>query len=213
MYTIQVDLDVSFDPPMDTQSPGIELTRRIQLPFPPYDGLGICGKRISQGPGDQSLFLHEVVWDADRGLFTAESQSSNSGLIDLEVIRLDITGWVKRGWVWGSSMLKHREEQWGCREFRVEGKAGEIDQVDDPVLAALIRTMAANSNNWGRAFAMHRTGVLGTNKDLGHPNSTLAKRWKAAQEEWEAMDREQQHDWAKRVVHSYVDWPKAIETK
>jgi len=211
LYTIEVDLDVTFDPPMNPEWVGIQLTKSIELPFVPYERLGICGKDISEGPGDESLVLEDIVWDADRGVFTAETAKCNSGNLDLESIRAILEEWVERGWTWGSYLDKNEEYQESLAKD--EDEVEDIERVADPVLGALIRTMTDVINNPGVAFAMHRVQILGTDNELRHPNSALAKRWKAAVEEWENMDAKQQIKWTRSVVTHYPDWSQVIPAK
>ena len=51
MFTLELDLVITYAPPMADRRGGIHLTREVQLPFPPYSGLQMCSGRIDQVPG------------------------------------------------------------------------------------------------------------------------------------------------------------------
>jgi len=73
MFTLELDLIITYTPPMSEAGGGIYLTRELQVPFAPYNGLHICGNQMDQAPGPEGFVLKDVTWDVDRQVFMAHS--------------------------------------------------------------------------------------------------------------------------------------------
>jgi hypothetical protein len=101
MYKLELDVALKFDPPMRDDSPGILVTRTVDLPFIPFEGLALYSGSWDGWPEPRGLKLQDVVWDVDRGTFLATSVSAVEGM-PIASIPAELSDWVGRGWRFGS---------------------------------------------------------------------------------------------------------------
>jgi len=47
MFTLELDLSLFYEPLMDEYQPGIVVTREVELPFPPMEGLSLFRALLS----------------------------------------------------------------------------------------------------------------------------------------------------------------------
>ena len=101
MNKVELDLHLVFQPPMDDSSDGIIITRTIELPFTPFNGLRVFSRVWEDGPEPYGLELTDVLWEMDRAVFLAKTRHT---WVDLPIafIPHEIRDWLGRGWRWGS---------------------------------------------------------------------------------------------------------------
>ena len=112
MYKLLVDLCLSYSPPMSEHARRIRLTRKMELPFPPYEGLAIFSREFDSAQEPPGFVLKNVTWDLDRQLFVAETFADNE--LAMAEIAEDLAWWLNLGWEWGSYMDHYRaaDEDW-----------------------------------------------------------------------------------------------------
>lgn len=168
MYTLHLDLHMSFVPPMSGHR-GVVLTRELKLPFAPVEDLIIFSKAIDDCPEPEGLCLKGVIWDLDREVFLAHTEYAQAGFPMDEIVEM-LRGWVDLGWRWGSyrdfykapddkepseiaakdassEKKKARRPKWPRRDAKV-----------NRIYRALIRHMAEHYDNQSGAYAFDVTG-------------------------------------------------------
>jgi hypothetical protein len=71
MYTVKLDLHLTYTPPMREATPPIVLTRDLVLPFPAADGMKVHSEAMDPVIPPLGLVLEDVIWDMDREVFRA----------------------------------------------------------------------------------------------------------------------------------------------
>lgn len=51
VFKLELDLHLFCEPLMDEEGDGIVVSKTLELPFPPYEGLALIGKQIDESPG------------------------------------------------------------------------------------------------------------------------------------------------------------------
>ena len=100
MYTVHLDLVVYFVPIMNETGPGIRFTRKIELPFPAYEGLAVYSRFMEQGSEPLGYVLKNVIWNMDENFFYAETGCSNH--TEIATIPYDLGVLFQEGWELGS---------------------------------------------------------------------------------------------------------------
>ena len=59
---------------MDERSQGIRLSRSLELPFPPTNGLHLAGTAMDDPPSPLGFRINDLTWDLDRRVFMATTQ-------------------------------------------------------------------------------------------------------------------------------------------
>lgn len=218
MFKLELDLSLYYDPPMADSGGGIVMTRTLDLPFAPYEGLAIWVKEIDECPEPLGFKLSEVIWDMGREVFLAKSQLSSSGL-PMALIPFEIRGWIDRGWRLGSWMDSYREEiaEASDQVSSSDGPRWDDEEIDqwmtrrttnrpadfNKLFGAMIRTLAELHNNWSVAYAMHRTKLYFDEATVKQEESAAAKRWQDARYEFQGMPIDKQIAWQERVTRKY----------
>ena len=109
MFVLELDVSLYFVPPMEERARGIVVTRTLELPFPPTDGLFITGIAMNGQPLARGFKLEDVTWDLDRQKFFATTSltSQDFPIADIPVL---IRDWIDRGWQLGSYEDTYEEE-------------------------------------------------------------------------------------------------------
>lgn len=227
MFTVEIDLHLTFSPPMQDDSPGIVLTRSIALPFPPHDGLRVFSAEIDMCPEPEGLTLRDIVWDIDRGVFYA-STSADSMLVPLCDIPSEIAEWLDKGWRFGSHRDHYRQDEIADDEPGDEGdETGDIfaplDDVIDEVLEyekprrkrsiefnrafkAMARQLAEGFVDLPEAYAMHKTGVYYHERRGSHKNRREMEgaeaRYFAAKDEFAKLSQGEQYAFREKMLRT-----------
>lgn len=222
MFTLELDLVLAYIPPMIERRAGICLTREIQLPFAPYNGLQLYGKQLDQAPGPEGFVLKDVMWDVDREVFMGHFELISHDL-PMEDIPLDIGAWLGLGWRFGSCGDRYEEDEEDGQDRDVEddGDDSFIDQSFEDelklptrsprerskrfnlVMRAMVRVMAETHNNLEVAYAMDKTKRHFTEKQLKDNKTKHTEAWIEAQIEYNKMGWQQREAWRERVMKTH----------
>lgn len=230
MYTLELDLNLLFVPPMKDYGPGIILTRTIPIPIQPTSGLVLCGRVLEEfGPTEMGFKLEDVKWDLDREVFLATTSLTNMDL-PIAFIPDTIRAFTNNGWRVGSYTDAYPEE-FGPDERdagdempadAAEGSAvdherqevlHELPQNKRPkdfnrLFKALIREMALAWNNISTAYAMDKlrrfVDVSEEQRRLPAAKQTpLQRQWITTLDEFSRLDADQQWTWREKVLGTY----------
>jgi hypothetical protein len=217
MFKLELDLLLYFIPPMDERGQGIRLTRSLELPFPPTNGLHLAGITMDDPPSPLGFRINGVTWDLDRQVFMATTQLIDHNL-PIAAIPDEIANWIERGWRLGSYEDAYKQPE------ETEDDSSEIttESVDDwdeddrlPTMnprsrprafnkffRALVREMARLHNNESAAYAIDRTKMFFDEERLKE-ESKAAIRFRDAQNEFSDMTWDQQYDWREKVLRTH----------
>jgi hypothetical protein len=218
MFLLELDVTLYFVPPMADRGPGFLVTRTLELPFPPVDGLFITGIALHEQPMAEGFKLDDVTWDLDRQRFLA-STSLTSHDFPIAEIPLLIGEWIDRGWRLGSYEDAYAEEveykhdpsllepvvDFSAEEEEIVGGWPTMSPRSRPpqfnrFLRALAREMAAIYNNSGVAYAMYQTQFFFTEEQLKDNKSRAATKFRDARCEFDRMTFDQQYDWREKLL-------------
>ena len=93
MFKLELDLLLYFVPPMDERGQGIRLTRSLELPFPPINGLYLSGIAMDDPPTPMGCRINDLTWDLDRQVFMATTQLTNHDF-PIATIPDEIGSWI-----------------------------------------------------------------------------------------------------------------------
>ncbi len=222
MFDLQLDLKMYFIPPMDENGNAIRLTRKLNLPFPPYDDVRIYDASIDPYPMFEGTPLKNVVWDMSRSRFTADTYfiQHDTPLIDIPG---ELAAWIQLGWRLGSYLddmvddvpdpfAEHDDDLNAAElESTAVGTEPEIDEVI-PTLPArkrpkefnklfnsLIRVVAEERSGTATVYAMWKTKRLFTEEQLKDNESKAAKQFRDAIAEFQLMTHAQRFEWSDKV--------------
>lgn len=222
MFKLHLDLVIVYTPPMSDHGQGIRLTREIELPFPPYDGLHICGRQIDAVYGPEGFVLKEVKWDLDRKVFLGQTTLSSLDL-PMEDIPADLRSWLDVGWRFGSYADHYESHEAEDAEEDVKEPdpihndnvfesaivaptlppRKRSKQLND-VMRAMIRVMVEAGNNESVAYAMDKTKRYFTEHQLEKNQSKEAQQWRDAQREYVEMGWDKQGEWRERILRRHA---------
>ncbi len=213
MFPLELDLRLTFDPPMSPRHVGgVILTRRLELPFPAYDGLRVFAKAMDDCPDPMGFELKEVVWDLERGVFLAHAYLSNHGL-PMGCIASELRGWLRRGWRFGSYRDAYQEQVIENDGDRDDGKSEENDErlparaprrrsrEFNQLFKALIRHLVESFDAEDVAFAMDTTGRYYTEEQckVPEPKPSVAE-WEAWRAKFDKLSARKRDAWRERVA-------------
>jgi hypothetical protein len=233
-YKVELDLVLHWVPPMDVHSPGFVMTRTIELPFPPYEGLSIFSPALDDCPDPQGMRLKDIVWDFDRQVFLASTRLISR---DLPIVYIpdDIYRWVELGWRIGSyqdaygqededdkgpadkAVSVPTEDDWrqlndeeidGWRKLPAQKRPARYNQI----LRGVVRLMAATYNNWEVAYAMDKTKRLYTQLEEQVTRDPEVERWLEARHEFFVMSLDDKLQWKRRVESRYPRLDRLAES-
>ncbi len=232
MYSLELDLELYFVPPMEDFGNGVALTRTLDLPFVPHSGLIVFGRELDDCPVPGGIPLKDVTWDVDRRVFLAKSTVA---LQDWPIVAIpdEIGQWVYRGWRLGSYLEQYEEDEdrldVGGPELDIDLTAYCMDEDDWPELTKLqatchrsrprefnilfqlvIRLMAERYNNLPTAYAMYKTQRFIAQRESGVPDDPAARQFRAAKQDFKAMAAEQQAAWIRKVKRKYPSLPTVV---
>lgn len=234
MLTLELDLIITYTPPMSENGGGIHLTRELQLPFAPFNGLQIYGNTMDQAPGPEGFILKDVIWDNDRQVFMAHSELCSHDL-PMEEIPLDLKSWLDLGWRIGSYADYYKEPDYGedekdtNSEDEEDGDSFPVDEefertLKQPMLSprqrpkelnlvmrAMVRAMVEVNNDNTAAYAMDKTKRYFTDHQLEQNDSKHARAWRDAQEEYIKMGWQKQSKWRERVMRTHPRLDKLVK--
>ena len=103
MWTVELDMHLVFEPLMDDEGPGIVVSRTVELPFPPQDGMRLYSRNwdMCWVDGPHGFELRDVIFDIDRQIFLAIARAEHVGF-PLANIDGEVQWWLERGWKLGS---------------------------------------------------------------------------------------------------------------
>jgi hypothetical protein len=228
-YPIELDVRLSFDPPMSDGGAAIVVSRRIELPFVPYNGVQIYCRAWDDCPEPIGLALKDVTWDMDRQLFLAVAHHGYSDF-PIATIPDEVRTWVARGWRLGSWMdwYERREATAGPADERASPDTWLIDG-DEPDFErmhllpperrpavfnrfwkALIRQMIESYADRPTAYAMDKSGTW--RPDDGDSNGSLRRAWTQHTEDFNRLSVDEQIAWEDRV-RKYPSLEGVLKTK
>ena len=220
MFDVEMDVSLTFDPPMDANSRGIHVTRRFKLPFAPQKGFALTGRVFSDHPDPEGFMLQNVVWDEDRRVFLVDSSASTLDF-PIALIPDELRSWIERGWRLGSYRDNYEQDE---EEDELESEAieqVEFGSVDDDwddldklpsttprrrprdfnrLMKALIREMSELFNNQDIAYAMDQTDRYFTEDQLKGTDTAVTRKWREALETWKQMSMNEQIAWQRSVA-------------
>lgn len=133
MFDVEMDVSLTFDPPMDADGPGITVTRRFQLPFVPQKGIALTGQAFNDHPDPEGLVLQDVVWDDDRRVFLVDSAGSMHDF-PIAIIPDELRLWIERGWRLGSyrdAYVQEEDDSAGCDSEAEDNDPALSDTAND----------------------------------------------------------------------------------
>lgn len=217
MFDVEIDFAHRFKTLMSDRGDGILLTRQLQLPFTPYEGLRLVGKDIDTDFHGQPV--EAVAWDMDRKVFLIDTSTGIEG-VPLEGIPAYLRFNIEVGWRLGSYAEhyaaesadetsaapigltvspKTTPEQWeemGLSTADPKKRPEEFNLF----LKALVRMMAETHNNWPTAFAIDQTGRFFEKKPDDAKLRKPWAEWNDARRRFEAMNFDEQYAWTKGLV-------------
>lgn len=213
MYTLLLDFEIRFLPPMYEHGPGVLLTRELQLPFPPWKGLRIFSKVIDDCPEPEGMQLDDVVWEMDRRVFLATTELIDSGSPIPDIPRL-LKSWLCRGWKFGSFRDPYRQDEdddapsprTSFKPIRGSKRLARIG----PAHKAMIRFMVESRNDPAAAYAMDLTGLHYDQKEIQSARTcgTMDERMKAYSNAFDSyiqMRDSRRQNWEESVTKRYPD--------
>ena len=223
MFKLELDLLLYFIPPMDERGQGIRLTRLLELPFPPTNGLHLAGIALDDPPCPLGFRINDLTWDLDRQVFMATTHLTIQN-DPIATIPYEIGSWIDRGWRLGSYEDAYEQPE-DTEDDSSEVTTESVDEWDEDnrlptmnprsrprvfnkFLRALVREMARLRNNESIAYAIDRTKMFFDEKRLKE-DSKAAIRFRDAQNEFSAMTWDQQYDWREKVIRTHprlVSW-------
>lgn len=223
MFTLRLDVHVTFTPPMRDESPGVTLTRDVELPFPPHDGLIVHSSSFAGYAEPEGFTLREVIWDMDRSVFLADIAF---GYIDEpmgEIVEL-LCQWIDRGWRLGSYRDSYREVARASddRDPTPEEQAAEdrLQQMHtvprsqrskefNAIFRAIIRLMAERFDQPDVAYAMDKTGTFFWQPPSHErpPEDKRHQRFLQVKREFTKLSGEELLEWRNSVLrHRSIAW-------
>lgn len=228
MYSLEIDLELYFVPPMEDFGNGISVTRTLNLPFVPHSGLLVFGQELDDCPTPGGFPLAGVTWDVDRQVFLAKSKLT---VHDWPIVAIpdEVRAWVERGWRLGSFM-EHYEDEDGRpeQEDGPEVVASDlttfvVGDEDWPELLKLqatphrgrprefnilfqvvLRTMAELHNNPAVAYAMYKTQRFFAEREYRDSDEPAeVRQFRNAQRDFEGIEIEEQVAWLRKVKRKY----------
>lgn len=218
-YKIHLDLVLRFVPPMVSHGEGISLTRIVELPFPPFNGLGLFARNLELCTEPVGMNLTDVIWDLDRELFLAKTS------IDMEMpiadIVVEIRTWIESGWRLGSFLDDYDTDREKQREPSVEiagddcsfeGERTDLwprmrpskrPQAFNVLFQATVRKMVEIHNNIAVAYAMAKTHLFFTEEEVKRLHDKDVLRFRDACYEYEQMPIDGQIKWIKRIKRAF----------
>lgn len=219
MFTLDLDLHLYFEPPMTDAGDGIVLTRKLELPFPPYEGLRVFSKTMDDCPEPMGMTVKDVVWDIDRGVFIADTYVHDHDL-PMPSILDSIRRWIGLGWRLGS-YGDHYPDPWADAppepppparsrrkkvtleepEHRIPNRApGRRSAEFNQLFKAMIKLLATSYSNSEVAFAMDKTGRFFSNEQIKErENDPLVVEWKKARAAFEDLSERKEALWRLEV--------------
>lgn len=223
MFTFELDMLLRFVPPMLENGQGIVVTRTIQLPFVPFEGLVVYSKQFTDHPHPEAGHkLENVTWDVERQVFLAQTSLSHMDL-PMGYILQEVRDTIARGWRLGSYADAYQEEEATVNDREVSPMTqGEWKNVENwpsmapterpahfnDIFGFLIGIMATLSNNPSAAYAMEKTKRFFTEQQLKTDASDTVRKWLEARSEYEAMPWEKQYAWQKRTAKKYAPFDR-----
>jgi hypothetical protein len=226
-FTVELDLVLHFVPPMSPHSNGLVLTRKFQLPFPPYDGLLVFSNKMDDCPDPEGMMLKHVVWDIDRRIFLARTQIQHD-MLPIALIPVEVRSWIDLGWRLGSCRDKYAVEypddevqEASPRPDSLEDEASwpELDEDEleswatlpprkrparfNRLLRALVRHMSETYDNLSVAYAMDQTKRYFDEEEVKKSDNPAVDAWRKAEQAFMSMSDDEQTKWQKHVERHY----------
>jgi hypothetical protein len=228
MYQLDLDMHLVFDPLMGDEGPGIVVSRRVEVPFAPHNGMRLYSSSwdVCWVDGPHGFELRDVVFDIDRQVFLAMARAEHSGYA-LAQIDCEVQWWLERGWKLGSHRddYRRRAEKEYEAEMAAESNGASApnpyDGVDiemvqtlppeqrppqfNRLFKALIRHLANDYwDDYGRAnaataYAMDATNRYPAPAGLHKPEQEALRAWDEKRAEFEQISVEQREKWLRRV--------------
>jgi hypothetical protein len=230
-FALELDLSILYVPPMSSHGRGITLTRRVELPFPPYDGLAIHSKQLDYCQEPLGFRLTDVVWDMDRQVFVATTSMESQ--MPLAEIGEDIASWQLLGWKVGSYLdpytsaadrededltetldadsLAAAEVEEEARENLPALPARRRPKAFNRLFRALVRKMAELHNNSAVAYAMWKTQRYFDEEARKECASPAVKAFEAAVRAFDDLSSDEQFEWVERLKRRYPRLDRVAE--
>lgn len=222
MFKLHLDLCIHFVPPMGEHGAGITVTRALELPFAPINGLRVFSRAFDECPEPEGFTLKDVIWDVDRQVFLAQTELVSHDF-PMPFIPTEIRAWLDRGWRFGSyrdAYADHdAEEPDGERANVVEAEEGGDTEWDDAekahlrtwqqrsaeqnlALKALIRHMAETYDNLAAAYAFDKTGRYFTEREAREDvmKNPHVRKFADAARAFESISFEEKEKWRNRTA-------------
>jgi hypothetical protein len=235
MFTLLLDIGQVFVPPMKESSNGICLTRKLELPFAPFNGLSLNGAELREVPEWSGHELKDITWDIDRQVFLAKAKLIHVNL-PIPYIADEIRSWLNRGWKLGSfeelyeadyeAYLASDETPVKPQEAS-DGKEAIDDNKEqwpslppkerpahfNKLLMALVRQLAVEFSNLPTAYAMDKTKMYFTDEALRETPSPATEKFVAARDNFARLSRREQIDWAMKVAETHPRMDRVLKRR
>lgn len=205
---------------MSGHGAGVYVTRAIELPFPPWEGLRIFSTGYDECPSLWGFTLKDVIWDVDHQVFLAETEYVYNDY-PIPFIPDLIRVWIDHGWRLGSYRDAYPDpddavamatseadddddggDEWEeaekAQEKTWKGRSAESNRI----FKALIRHMAETFDNDSAAYAFDRTGRFFTQREVDERKTTDAdvRTFDDAAQEFERMSFQNRQKWRDRTA-------------
>lgn len=228
VFKIEVDLHITFVPPMATHDPGITLTRTIELPFPPSADISIYSPRLMEdGSEPMGITLKEIIWDMERQVFFARTRVQEDGN-SLPMVPQALRAHLDLGWRFGSYVDQYGNPEYrdppppepssripkpSRRDLRDDGttrmlgwKPEERSPYARAVFGAFIRHLA-EAYDIATAVAMERTGMFFDEKEVKglpwEPPSEAVRGWDKMRASSGKISERRQMSWRRKLIAKY----------
>ena len=228
MYSLELDLELFFVPPMENFGNGICVTRSLDLPFVPHSGLSVFGQDLTDCPLPPGIVLEQLTWDIDRQRFLARSALT---LQEWPIVAMpdEVGQWIERGWRLGSHLEQYENGEdtqpdasgpdvnvsdladyvFGDENWSELIRLQEVSHRKRPpefntLFHVVIRTMTECHNNQATAYAMYKTQRFFSESQCHGPQQpTAARQFRDAQREFETTSFEKRAIWLRTVKRKY----------
>lgn len=200
MYTVYVDLEIRFTPPMNEDTPGLIMTKQIELPFVPVAGMNLIGKTIDPDPFPPGREIKGVTWDDDRRVFLIDLEST---MVNFPLNRLpdQITYLEESGWRIGS-WQDHFDQTTDATDQQAAVEAAgrkALTRKETRLFRGLVRLTAGANRSPAHAYATERSCEIIQDDDVDPNRQEVADTFKAAVREYDTMTNQQKQAWLRRV--------------
>jgi hypothetical protein len=232
MFKLEVEMSLRYVPPMSEHRRSIVLTSEFDIPFPPFSNLFLSGDALNDHPTADGFKLEFVTWDIDRHVFMARTSHTSHDL-PIGFIPYDIRSWLDRGWKFGSLEDRYPTSddeiefnaEINSRSEEDDGNTSADDHSEkwqtlpprrrpkkfNVFLKALVRMMAETFDNLHAAYAIDKTKMVFSEREIKEDRDSPDKRafWDA-ELEYRGLPDAEQFAWRDQVIKNYPSLENVI---